>query len=144
MNPLFKSENICYNRHMTETEGGGVLPRPQRNRKICRQPQYAAFIPVGKDSTDTVFLTLDEYEVLRWVDLERQTHEQTARQMDISRTTVTEIYESARSKLTDSIVNGKRLLIAGGNYRFCDGDPRYGCTRNCEKRFHHPLFMGEK
>ncbi len=41
--------------------------------------------------------------------------------MDISRTTVTEIYESARYKLAQCIVNGKRLIIAGGNYRICEG-----------------------
>ena len=41
----------------------------------------------------------DEYEVIRLVDLEKKTHEQCSAQMDVSRTTVTEIYESARYKL---------------------------------------------
>ena len=59
-------------------------------------------------------LTLDEYETIRVIDLEKLTHEQCARQMDISRTTVTEIYESAREKIADSLVNGKTLVIAGG------------------------------
>ena len=49
---------------------------------------------------DIVTLTLDEYEVIRLVDLEKKTHEpMLLTQMDISRTTVTEIYESARYKL---------------------------------------------
>lgn len=48
--------------------------------------------------------------------------------MDVSRTTVTEIYESARYKLAQCIVNGKRLIISGGNYRICEGReyPRCG------------------
>ena len=53
--------------------------------------------------------------------------------------TVTEIYESAREKIADCLVNGKRLVISGGNYRLCEGktcgcgcgctDCRCGCCR---------------
>lgn len=67
-----------------------------------------------------MILTVDEYEVIRLIDLEKLTHEQCGQQMDISRTTVTEIYESARAKIADSIVYGKPLRIAGGHYRLCD------------------------
>ena len=69
--------------------------------------------------------------MIRLVDLEKQTHEQCAPQMGISRTTVTEMYESARSKLSSSLVSGKALLIAGGHYRICGGDRPRGCGRNC-------------
>ena len=41
--------------------------------------------------------------------------------MAISRTTVTEIYETARFKIADSLINGKTLCIEGGNYRVCEG-----------------------
>ena len=64
---------------------------------------------------------LDEYEVIRLVDLEQQTHEQCAAQMDISRSTVQEIYESARRKIAACLVHGKPLHITGGNYRICGG-----------------------
>lgn len=40
--------------------------------------------------------------------------------MNISRTTVTAIYESARHKIADALVNGKRLLIKGG---ICEFEP---------------------
>jgi len=76
-----------------------------------------------------VILTVDEYEVIRLVDFEKKTHEVCAVLMDISRTTVTEIYERARYKLADSLINGKELCIAGGNYRLCNGT-----AKNCEKR----------
>ena len=81
--------------------------------------------------SDTVVLSLDEFEVIRLVDLEKQTHEQCAARMDISRTTVTEIYESARRKLADCLVNGKHLVISGGNYRFCDGSAGKYCGKRC-------------
>ena len=52
--------------------------------------------------------------------------------MDISRTTVTELYESARYKIADSIVNGKALEISGGNYRFCDGTADFAAIQIVE------------
>ena len=73
-------------------------------------------------------MTVDEYEVIRLVDLEEKTHEQCALQMDISRSTVQEIYENARRKLAACIVYGRKLVIAGGNYRVCDG------RENCQSR----------
>ena len=76
-------------------------------------------------------VTLDEYEVIRLVDLEKKTHEQCAAQMDISRTTVTEIYETAREKIARCIVLGQRLVIAGGNYRLCEGREHTRCGKCC-------------
>ena len=123
---------MCYNRHMTETEAI-YLPRPQRCRRVCCEPEYARFLPEGTPGSGAVQLSIDEFEVLRIVDYERRTHEQCAAQMDISRTTVTEIYERARHKLADVLVNGKRLEIAGGSYRLCDGSAGRCCGKTCFK-----------
>ena len=97
------------------------MPRPKRKRIVCREPDYICFRADGIPPAEAVVLTVDEFETIRLVDLEKQTHEETARQMQVSRTTVTEIYESARFKLADSIVNGKNLLIEGGHYQLCEG-----------------------
>ena len=98
------------------------MSRPQRCRRICCAPQFDSFSPEKTPESEAVTLTLDEYEVIRLVDLEKKTHSQCAAQMDISRSTVTEIYESAREKLARCIVYGQRLLINGGNYRVCEGN----------------------
>lgn len=107
------------------------MPRPQRRRRVCSEPEYTEFMPKGSTGYDVVILSTDEYEAIRLVDFEKKTHEQCAQQMDISRTTVTEIYERARFKLADSIVNGKRLVIEGGSYRLCGGTAKNCCGRNC-------------
>ena len=107
------------------------MARPSRCRRVCAEPSCWGFIPRGKESPSEVVLTVDEYEVIRLVDYEKRTHEQCAAQMGISRTTVTEIYENARFKLSDSLVNGKALSISGGHYRVCRGDREYGCGRRC-------------
>lgn len=109
------------------------MPRPRRLRRICMEPAYERFIPEGISCGEQIVLAVDEYEVIRLVDLEKFTHEQCAAQMDISRTTVTEIYETAREKIADCIVHGKTLLIAGGNYRLCDGSANRYCHRACRK-----------
>ncbi len=103
------------------------MARPVKCRRVCTEPEYNGFLPNGIVAGDEIILTVDEYEVIRLVDLEKKTHVQCAAQMGISKTTVTEIYESAREKIADCLVNGKRLVITGGNYRVCDS------VSNCGK-----------
>ena len=52
------------------------MPRPPKCRRICFSPQYDSFCPENGHKDDTITLTLDEYEVIRLVDLEKRTHEQ--------------------------------------------------------------------
>ena len=97
------------------------MPRPPRCRRICSAPRVERFCPCDVAESAPILLTLDEYEVIRLVDLEEKTHEQCATQMDISRSTVQEIYENARRKLAACLVYGKPLHITGGNVRICRG-----------------------
>ena len=96
------------------------MPRPTRCRRIARIPAFRSFSPDDVDPSESVSLTIDEYEALRLLDGEGLTQEECALSMNISRTTVTAIYDSARKKIADVIVNGKRLLIAGG---CCEYEP---------------------
>ena len=61
---------------------------------------------------------MDEYETIRLLDDEGLTQEICAARMNIARTTVTAIYDSARKKVADALVRGKRLLITGGCCEF--------------------------
>lgn len=107
------------------------MARPQKLRRICCEPEFDSFSPDGVPQNESVLLTLDEYETIRLIDLEKLTHEQCAEQMLISRTTVTEIYEKARYKLADCLINGKSLCISGGKYRYCNGlEP---CLKKCRR-----------
>ncbi len=98
------------------------MPRPARVRRVCEEPKYTRFVPTGAEKIEAQVLTIDEYEVVRHVDFQKMTHEECARQMAISRTTVTETYEAARYKIADALINGKTLCIEGGNYRVCEGN----------------------
>lgn len=96
------------------------MPRPKRCRRICGYPDFWSFIPEGSEKVDTILFTLDEYETIRLIDYKKQTQEECALQMGVSRATVTSIYETARYKLADAMVNGKRIRITGGAYRIDD------------------------
>lgn len=123
------------------------MARPSRCRKICEKPKSYMFTPETYDTNKPIILGLDEFEVIRLVDLEKLTHAESAGQMDISRTTVTEIYASAREKIADAIVNCKTLIIDGGNYKLCDGTNSIHCHKKCSKKTYADIKIlpkGEK
>lgn len=93
------------------------MPRPKRCRRICGYPDYWSFVPEGPDNVKTIEFMLDEFETIRLIDYQKLTQEECAEAMGVSRATVTSIYEKARYKLADAMVNGKRIRITGGSYR---------------------------
>ncbi len=129
--------DICQLSYYTQCayilNGCDIMARPRRCRRICAEPAYNGFVPESIGASETVVLSVDEYEVIRLIDLEKLTQEKCASQIGVARTTVTDIYETAREKLADCIVNGKRLSITGGCYFLCDG--KGGCHLNasCKK-----------
>ena len=72
-------------------------------------------------------LGYDEYEVLRLLDYEGFSQAMCAQRMDVSRTTVTRMYESARKKMADAIVNGKEIVMEPGDVLVCPA-PRPECA----------------
>ncbi len=110
------------------------MPRPMKNRVICDLPENNVFIPLNpsKDKGE-VIMSLDEYEAIRLIDYEGLTQEQCAARMSVARTTVQGIYESARRKIADFIINSKELTITGGAYRLCDGEGGF-CGTTCRRR----------
>ncbi len=119
------------------------MPRPMKWRKVCCLPESNKFGPLDSvlDAQGHVNMTVDEYETIRLIDLEGFTQEECAKQMNIARTTVQGIYIEARRKLAESLVNGKVLIIEGGEYRLCDGLGN-GCGRGCHR--HGRRFTGNE
>jgi len=113
------------------------MPRPRKCRKVCFLPESNLFGPLNlpKINADIVFMTVDEYETIRLIDLEGMTQEECSEKMDVARTTIQRIYNDARSKLAMSLVEGKMLQIQGGNYKLCDiADSACGCRRYCKRK----------
>lgn len=108
------------------------MARPRKHRKICSLPKRNKFGPVGieKFQLDHIIMAVDEYETIRLIDYMGFTQEECAQQMNVARTTVQSIYAKARQKIADCLVNGKVLLIEGGEYKLCGGN---GCGPGCHK-----------
>lgn len=120
------------------------MPRPRKWRNVCCLPPNTKFGPLGPslEGLEAIIMSVDEYETIRLIDLEDLTQEQCANQMNVARTTVQGIYDTARKKLAESLVKGKPLFIEGGDYRLCDHDGmRHGCGRGC--RFRNGQTQGE-
>jgi len=93
--------------------------KPRKKRDVLYPPGAFYFRPQGIPIhyLRMVNLTIDEYEAIRLGDLENLKHEEAAKMMNISRPTFTRLLESAHSKVSDAIVNGKAIRIDGGDYR---------------------------
>ena len=105
------------------------MPRPKRSRKVCAMPHVSQFLPDCKNA-DFVVMTVDEYESIRLIDKEGLSQEECASHMQVARTTVQQIYHSARRKMATALVDGMGLRIEGGDYRLCDGEELHcGCGR---------------
>ena len=87
------------------------MVRPKRSRTITGVPDYNMFVPDGIPQRGYIELALDEFEVIRLIDYKSYTHAKCAKKMNISRTTVTEIYAGARKKIARSIMEGYPLRI---------------------------------
>lgn len=108
------------------------MPRPQQFRKVDSPPLMLGFKPFGipRRQTETVTLRMDEYETIRLLDYEGLTQETAAARMNVSRPTLTRIYENARKTVAQALVEGKMILIEGGNVDF--GKEWFRC-RKCHK-----------
>ena len=120
------------------------MARPKKTRQVGDKPVICNFKPAGIPSVDleTTCLTIDEFEAVRLADYEGLDHEEAALLMNVSRPTFTRLIEKARGRVAEFLVEGKELVIAGGNVEFVN---RGRCGR-CGKEFtmHQNSQEGEK
>ena len=96
------------------------MPRPKQDRKICNPPLMQGFKPYGiqRHTLSSISLLYDEYEAIRLLDYEGMNQDQAAEKMNVSRPTLTRIYEKARKTIAQALVEGKMIVIEGGNVQF--------------------------
>ncbi|NCB48551.1 MAG: DUF134 domain-containing protein [Clostridia bacterium] len=111
------------------------MPRPMKWRNVCSLPKNNQFGPLSKETDEKclIVMTVEEYESIRLIDLMDFKQEDCAEQMNIARTSVQSIYSSARKKLADALVNGKRLTIEGGRYILCNRGNNFRNKEMCHK-----------
>jgi predicted DNA-binding protein (UPF0251 family) len=105
------------------------MSRPQKNRKICNPPKMQGFKPFGIAicETEHIVMQYDEYESIKLVNYDKLSQDDASEHMEVSRPTLTRIYNSALTKIAQAFVEGKSIVIEGGNFEF--EKDWYKCTK---------------
>ena len=108
------------------------MPRPKIHRRVHQPPIMKGYKPFGIPACtlESIKLTFEEYESIRLVSYEMHSQEEAAELMQVSRPTLTRIYNQAIHNIAKAFAEGKGIEIEGGNYKF-DSD-WYRC-RKCHK-----------
>ncbi len=96
------------------------MPRPKKRRKIFDPPKMHGFKPFGIAFCDTEHIVMhyDEYETIKLVTYDNLPQQEAADRMEVSRPTLTRIYNSALKKVAQAFVEGKSIIIKGGHFEF--------------------------
>ncbi len=115
------------------------MARPQKDRIVACDPTISYFKPRGVPlrQMEEVCLTIDQMEALRLADLEGLSQEDAGAQMGVSRATFGRIVQRARNIVADALVNGKAILLEGGNYQLKDIHREFEC-RSCRYQWEVP------
>ncbi|HBA59258.1 MAG TPA: hypothetical protein DCZ92_00255 [Elusimicrobia bacterium] len=106
------------------------MTRPLKLRKVSARPRAYYFKPRAIPLCELmeVALQLDEFQALKYSELDGKDQAAGAAAMKISRQTFGNILASARRKLADAVVNGKALKIEGGPVElsrpYCGGEKK--------------------
>jgi len=96
------------------------MGRSKLTRQVNSTPIAAGFRPYGRccSQESCIELLFDEYEALRLLDYEGRQQTEAAEVMNVSRPTLTRIYMEARRKIATAMVEGRHIIITGGNPDF--------------------------
>lgn len=94
------------------------MPRPKKCRFVMQEPGVTFFKPQGIPLRllEHAVITVDELEALRLSDLLGMSHEEAAKQLKVSRPTVTRMLARAHQAIAEALVHGKAIRIEGGDY----------------------------
>lgn len=105
------------------------MARPSKSKRICELPKANMFRSNNTSSNTVVTMTTEEYECFRLIDYECHNQNEAALIMGVARTTVTKLYTDARRKIAIYLVEGKKLVVTGGNFTICDKTDQCRCSR---------------
>lgn len=113
------------------------MPRQRRLRKVVAPPKFKGFKPYGTSNSSATAIELfyEEYEALKLADYDGMNHKEASELMGVSRATFARIYESARQKMAQALVEAKEIKTVYGN---ADMDESWHLCNDCHARFTIP------
>ena len=116
------------------------MPRRKRLRKVVAPPGFKGYKPYGnsKHKKQHVDLLYEEYEAIKLADYDLMNHLEASKIMGVSRPTFARIYESARRKLANALVETREIRSVYGNAKL---DGAWYLCNDCQARFTIPDQM---
>ncbi|RXQ95619.1 DUF134 domain-containing protein [Ancylomarina salipaludis] len=110
------------------------MARPRNNSKIQIPPRVKGFNPQGyyANPSEEVKLNIEEFEVIRLLDYENLSQLEASKIMEISRPSLTRIYDRARKKIAQALIEASPIRIEGGKIVY--DETWYECL-NCRSHF---------
>ena len=114
------------------------MPRKKRLRKVVAPPGFKGYKPYGnsKHKKQHVELLYEEYEAIKLADYDLMNHLEASILMGVSRPTFARIYEGARRKLANALVETREIKSVFGNAKL--DETWYECN-DCHARFTIPV-----
>ena len=116
------------------------MPRRKRLRKVVAPPGFKGYKPYGisKHKKQHIELLYEEYEAIKLADYDFMNQLEASEIMGVSRPTFARIYESARRKLANALVETREIRSVYGN-AILDG--AWSLCSDCNARFTIPNQM---
>ena len=110
------------------------MARKKIERIVKEPPLYNSFKPSGvpRRGMENLTLSLDEFEAIKLADYKGFNHNEASLEMGVSRSTFSRLIVKAREKLATFMIEGKELIIEGGDVHFRDNI--YQCVQ-CFRKF---------
>lgn len=89
------------------------MPRPKKCRRLCHSQVVMCYKPAGipRSLLEKIYIEADEYEAFKLVTYDRLQQEDAAASMEVSRPTLTRMYNAALGKIAKALVEGKAIEI---------------------------------
>lgn len=116
------------------------MPRRTRKRKVFLPPRGRGWRSNTENINETINLNYDEFEAIKLLDYENLKQEEVAEIMNVSRPTLTRIYNNARKKIARALVRDAHIKISGGNVEVHES---WHFCRSCKISFNvydEPVF----
>lgn len=113
------------------------MARPRNNSKIQIPPRIKGFNPQGyyAKPSKAIILNIEEYEVIRLLDYENLSQLEASKIIEISRPSLTRIYDRARKKIAQALIEARPIRIEGGKIVY--DEHWYQCNK-CKSHFSNP------
>lgn len=113
------------------------MPPRRRLRKVVAPPKFKGYKPYGsrvgnKEPTELLY---EEYESIKLADYDLLNHLEAAKIMGVSRPTFARIYETARRKIAQALVETREIIAVFGNAVL---DKNWYLCNSCKVRFTIP------